>query len=148
MGKKERRQDEISFTHPGVHGGFPGAVPTGMAQPELIEAAKREAALSTPASAPRHPHRGIEEQLSFLKGELGRTKRRVRQLEARALEHRHEDQQPALRNGMYIDGAGTYWMRRPDGWHYCFIIGRAGVQPGGGPTQPSGQVQRLAEPKS
>jgi hypothetical protein len=118
-------------------------------EPELLASSGPDPLLfNHETSAPRHPHRGLEEQLAFLKIELGRTKRRVRTLEQQALEHAHDgQQQPPLRNGMYIDSVGAYWMHRPDGWHYCYIFAKPGMRPGhidGGPT---GHVQRLAEPK-
>lgn len=162
MGKKDRK-GMTSFTHPGAcspetHAGYPGEPRmTGMPQPELMEAAIREQDLLSAGAhealtASRHPRKlvpqTVQEQIDFLRSELGRTKRRVRELEATAKEHAHAElEAPPLRHGMYIDAKGRYWMHRPNGWHYCFIVGRAGTGPGGIRLSPDYPVQRLAEPK-
>jgi hypothetical protein len=50
---------------------------------------------------------------------------------------------PALKNGVYFDlDTGSYWMRRPDGWHSMHVSAQDYNVAG-----PGRNVQRLVEPK-
>jgi hypothetical protein len=51
------------------------------------------------------------------------------------------------KNGVHIDADGTYWMRKPGGWHKMTVaVNPTTTSFSGQPVTPR-QVQRLVEPK-
>ena len=51
------------------------------------------------------------------------------------------------KNGVHIDADGTYWMRKPGGWHKMTVSATPTTTTFGGLPVTPRQVQRLVEPK-
>lgn len=88
-------------------------------------------------AVPRHMHRGLDQEVHYLRTTVGRLSRQVQELTEARAHHEHGPDGAPVRYGMHMDSEGNYFLRKPDGWHRVVVM-----RPSAGPV---GRVQRLAE---
>jgi len=87
----------------------------------------------------RHAHRGLDQEVHYLRSQVGRLSKEVQRLTEHRANHVHGADGKPERNGMHIDSLGRYFMRKDGKWFRVHLMATRDF--------PAGHVQRLVEPK-